>query len=616
MTNGYFNKLLRVNLTSGSVTEEEIPEKVLREFIGGGGLAAKYMLDEVPADCDPLGPENNLIFSLGPLTASGAIETGKHNVSCKSPLTGTFMEADCGGSWCIQMKRTGYDMYIIEGESAKPVYLWVTDENVELRDASHLWGLDTFETDEKVIAETNEKAVVTCVGTGAENGCLFSGVFNDGVEARTAGRGGCGTVMAAKKLKAIAVYGSKKPEIADKKALMGSVREVTKTMMEKAAGLSKFGTGGGVPGNLVSGDLPIKNWQLGEFDGADKISGQAMAEKYLIKQFKCANCVIGCGRHIQITEGPHASIREGGPEYETLGILGSNLLIDDLEAICTGNELCNRYGIDTISAGGTIAWAMECWEKGVISAKDTDGVELTWGNADAMIEMIKQIGEMRGFGKILGLGVVRAVEIIGQGSEEWAVHVKGLEPAAHDPRAYTSQALGYATGNRGGCHLQSTSHVCERDAVMPEIGIDEPLDRFIPQGKAHLVIGMQHCSTLCDSLKLCKFALSRGAGPDVLSLWVRSVTGWDMDTEELLKAGERIFVAKRLFNLKAGLTPKDDTLPPRQLTWKRGTGTAGESLPDLDYMLKEYYEMREWDPVTGWPSANKLKELGLEAYAK
>jgi len=614
MTNGYSNKILRVDLTNRKTKEETISDEFCRKYIGGSGFGIKVLLDEVPADCDPLGPDNKVIFSIGPFENTGAIMGGKHNVSCKSPLTGILAESDCGGTWGSMMKRTGYDMIILEGRADKPCYLWITDDNVEIRDASHLWGMDTIECDAAVVAETHEKAVVSTVGPAAEKGVLFCGIFNDGPESRAAGRTGCGTVMASKNVKAIAVLGTKKTEVYDKASLMASVKEVTKEVLVKGAGLSKFGTGGGMIGGEKVGNIPIKNWSLGNFAGAEKISGQAESEQFLIKQYRCYSCVIGCGRHSQVKEGKYASIPGGAPEYETLGLLGSNLLIDDLAAIHWANELCNRYGIDTMTAGGVIGFAMECYEKGFITKEDT-GVDLKWGDAEAMIEMIKQIGEKRGFGgEVLAAGVKRAAEIVGQGSEEFAVHVKGLDPACHDPRGFVSIGTGYATSNRGACHLQALSHIMEKEASMPEIGYDEPLDRFVQEGKGEMVAKMQHIMTMCDSLKLCKFAISRGVYPRVCADWMKYITGWDYSVDEFLLTGERLFNMKRLFNLRCGITAADDNLPPRFASWKRGTGGAPDSLPDLSIQLPEYYAFRDWDTKTGAPSLKKLQELGIAEY--
>ncbi|NLF80791.1 MAG: aldehyde ferredoxin oxidoreductase family protein [Clostridia bacterium] len=614
MTGGYNNKFLRVDLTNRKITEEAISDEMCRKYIGGSGFGIKILMDEVPADCDPLGPDNKVIFAIGPFTNTGAIEAGKHEVSCKSPQTGILAESDCGGTWGAMMKRTGYDAIILEGCADKPCYLWVTDTGVEIRDAAHLWGKDTIECDAAVVAETHEKAVVSTVGPAAEKGVLYCGVFCDGSESRSAGRAGCGTVMASKNVKAIAVYGKKKPEVHDREKLMASVREVTKTVIEKAAGLSKFGTGGGMIGGEKVGNIPIKNWSLGNFAGAEKISGQVETEKYLIKQYRCASCIIGCGRTSQVKEGKYASIVGAGPEYETLGLLGSNLMIDDMEAIHWANELCNRYGIDTMTTGTAIGFAMECYEKGLVTKEDL-GVDLKWGDAEAMIEMIHQIGQKRGFGgEVLYAGVKRAAEIIGQGSEEFAVHVKGLEPACHDPRGFVSIGVGYATSNRGACHLQALSHIMEKEAAMPEIGYDAPLDRFVQEGKGEMVAKMQHIMTMCDSLKLCKFAISRGIYPRVCAEWLQYITGWDYTVDEFLLAGERLYNLKRLFNLRCGITAADDNLPPRLASWKRGTGGSPDSLPDLSIQLPEYYKFRDWDPQTGAPSLKKLQELDIAEY--
>jgi aldehyde:ferredoxin oxidoreductase len=360
------------------------------------------------------------------------------------------------------------------------------------------------------------------------------------------------------------------------------------------------------------GDLPVKNWSKGRWPGAEKISGQAMARSILVGRYSCGMCAIGCGRTVKIDKGPYQVPKSGGPEYETLGMLGSNCLIDNLEAIAKANELCNRYGLDTISTGGAIGFSMEAYERGLITKKDTDGIEMTWGNADAMIEMVKAIGEAKGFGKILGQGVRKAAATIGGGAEEFAVHVKGMDFPAHDPRARFSTVLSYATSNRGACHLNVFGYDFESGTVPPAgLGYDKIQDPYQVEGKAKYSIDMQNLMAVCDSLSCCKFVPFGRVGATSITHWLNCITGWDFDLPALLKVGARTFTLKRVYNNRLGISRKDDVLPLRISNFPRDEGGAKGVIPPQAKLLNDFYQLRKWTEF-GKPTDEALKELGIQ----
>ncbi|BCV24173.1 aldehyde ferredoxin oxidoreductase [Gelria sp. Kuro-4] len=615
MVGGYTGKILRVNLTEGKTWTEDLDLGAARRFVGGSGLAAKYLFEETGAGTDPLGPDNLLIFMTGPFTGTIVPNSGRHAVVARSPLTGIWGEGDVGGTWGVMLKRAGYDGILIKGRADDPVYLWVNENGVEIRSARHLWGKDTFETAELLKAETHSKAVISSIGPAGENLVKLAVVMSDGRDARAAGRGGLGAVMGSKNLKALAVYGTKRLPVADAESLKGLTKEMARTIAERTQGMARFGTAGGLQAMEELGDLPIRNWYQGSWpEGAAKIGGQRMAESILTRNYHCGACVIGCGRVVKLGRGEYAGVEQGGPEYETLASLGALCLVDDLEAVALANEYCNRYGLDTISTGSAVAFAMECWEHGLITAKDTDGLKLEWGSAEAMLTLVQAIARRERLGRLLADGVRAAAQALGPRAEEYAIHVKGLEFPAHDPRAYNSVAVGYATSNRGACHLQGFTHMFEKSVTMPELGYDEIQDRFGVEGKGELTAKCQDLMCLMDALKMCKFSLSGGVKVTHMIKWLNYVTGWDVSLQEFLKTGERIFNLKRLYNVRCGSSCKDDTLPPRILTHKRGSGGAADNLPPLGKMLSEYYAYRGWSEE-GIPTREKLRELGLKEYA-
>jgi aldehyde:ferredoxin oxidoreductase len=415
-------------------------------------------------------------------------------------------------------------------------------------------------------------------------------------------------------LKAIVVQGSNKTPVAHPEDLAASVKELMPTILESSKTFGKLGTSGGVATHETMGNFPLQNWKLGRWEeGAKKISGAAMAESILVKRYACRQCPIACGREVKVEQGPYAGVDGAGPEYETMGTLGGMCLVDNLEAVAMANELCNRYGLDTISTGATIAFAMECYENGLISKKDTDGIELTWGNHQALVEMVKKMGKREGIGELLGKGVRKAAQEIGGIAPEFAMHVKGLELPAHDPRSYFGAALAYATSARGACHLSAWTMGFERGLTMPEVGADGRITRWEVEGKAKFVADCQFVMGMYDSMKLCKFIAFGGIKISHGLKWFNQVTGWDMDLPEFFKTGERLFNLKRMINVRWGVSRKDDTLPLRSLTHKRvgpGLTEAELHLPPLGRLLSDQYEYCGWNEL-GIPRPEKLKELGL-----
>jgi aldehyde:ferredoxin oxidoreductase len=525
-------------------------------------------------------------------------------------LTGLWGESDCGGAWGWELKAAGYDVLVVTGQAAAPVYLWIDDDLVEVRDAGHLWGLDCYEIEARVRAETSARAQVGSIGPAGEALVLLASVMYDGSHGRAAGRCGLGAVMGSKRLKAMAVCGSRRVGVADDAALTSSLRELVPMIRKGTTRMHDYGTLGGLETIHSLGDLPIQNWRLGEWtEGVRATSGPRLAETIGVGRYACKGCMVGCGREVRIAAGPYAGVDGAGPEYETAAAFGSLCLNDNLESIAAANEACNRLGLDTISAGAAIAFAMECREKGLIS--DTDGLDLSWGNAATVVELCRRMGRRQGrLGDLLGKGVKRAAEELGGLAPEYAIHVKGLELPMHDPRAYFGMAASYATSPRGACHLAGLTHPYERVTRLVEAGFPEPPDRFSVDRKGELAAATQDLMCLFDSLKLCKFAVFGGATPTHLLTWLNAVTGWDMDMAEFLQAGERISNLKRMFNVRLGATRKDDTLPPRILTLKRGGVGAPDSLPPLGRMLAGYYQHRGWDEF-GVPTQDKLAQLGL-----
>jgi aldehyde:ferredoxin oxidoreductase len=609
---GYAGKILRVDLSQKRVESAPLNDEWARKFIGGSGLGAKFLYEETGPQTDPLGPENRLIFMTGPFAATPVITSGRHAVVTKSPLTGIYLESDAGGTWGPTLKRAGFDGLVISGKAEQPVYLWIHEGQAEIREADRFWGMDNYDLEPALRKETHKEAVVASIGPAGEKGVRYAGIFNDGRDARAAGRGGAGAVMGSKNLKAIAVFGNQEIPIADPAGLRESLRDIASMVAKNTEPMRKNGTAGGLATFEALGSLPLQNWKYqGRWEkGAMSIAGPAMTESILTGNYYCERCVIGCGRRVKIDKGPYAGVEGAGPEYESIAFLGSLCLVDDLEAIAKANELCNRYGMDTISCGAAVAFAMEAYEKGILTKKDTGEMELQWGRGDVMVKLVEKIGKREGIGALLGEGVRIAAEKLGRNAVEFSLHVKGLEVPGHDPRCYNAGALSFATSNRGACHLQGFSHAFERVLSMPEIGLEKPSARHGVDGKGKLAADTQNIMCLFDALKLCKFTLFGGLKLTPIAQWYGMVTGVSMRLLELLHIGERLYNLKRLYNVRCGISRKDDTLPGRFLTLKREGDGLIPHLPPLGEMLSDYYRVRGWNEE-GIPTPEKRKELGL-----
>ena len=616
---GYMGAILDVDLTTGSHSVRELTQEMADRWLGGTGLGAHLLWQEGTYNADPLGPDNVMVWAPGPFAGTAVPLSNRFGVCARSPLTGVWGEAECGGHWANDLKKAGFDALVLRGRADRPVYLWIHDGEVELRDAAHLWGKDTFETHDTIREEVGsagrrgQEAGVACIGPAGEQLVRFAAIMVDGKDGRAIGRSGLGAVMGAKNLKAVAVRGTGTFPIADEPGLNGYLKDLRKEIVSASKGFGALGTAGGIPTHDKMGNWPIKNWQQDHWPEApDKISGAAMRDSIMTGRYYCGNCIIGCGRTVQVKEGPYAGIEQGGLEYETTSLNGSNLLIDNLEAVQKLNEICNRLGMDTISAGATIGFAMEAYDRGLISSSDTDGIELGWGNHAAAVELMGRMGNRQGsFGRRLGEGTLRFAREIG--GEAFAVHVRGLDFPAHDPRAYFANAVAYATSHRGADHLSSFAHTFQRVVSLPEFGYDEPVNRQDAAATPLLVLKAQNLMSWFDSLKCCKFLFFGGIKPTHVWNWYRYVTGNDISLDQLLEAGERIFVQKRLFNLACGSGPWDDTMPPRILESPRDLGIEGgeKSVPPFASMLAEYYRLRQWDPDTGAIAPEVLDRLNL-----
>ncbi len=601
MQGGYMGKVLRVDLSTEKVSEEEVKEDIARAFIGGRGYGAKIIYDEVGPDVDPLGPENRLIFATGPLTLTPAPTGGRYVVVTKSPLNGVIAGSNSGGFWGPELKKAGYDILVVQGKAERPVYLWITDGTVEIRDASHLWGKDVFETTDMIIKELgpDKKIRVACIGPAGERLVKFATVSND--KARTAGRTGVGAVMGSKKLKAIAVRGSKKVRIANP----GKFKEALRTAMEKikantvtSQGLPTYGTM--VLNHIIdsNGLYPTRNFQTGVFEGVDNVSGERLVETYLVKRKPCFGCPIGCGRVTRLPDGEEGE----GPEYETSWAFSADCGIDDLVSVIKANNICNRLGLDTISTGATIACAMELYERGYLKEDEFKGEpEPRFGNAEAIVHYAEAIGYRKGLGDGLAEGSYRFAEE--HGHPELSMSVKKQELPAYDPRGAQGHALEYATSNRGGCHVRGYM-------ISPEIlGSPEKLDPFATQGKAQWVKTFQDLTAVIDSEGLCLFS-SFALGAEDYAALLSAATGFHYTVDEALKAGERIWNLERLWNIGVGLGKKDDTLPRRFTEEPMPDGASKGQVVRLDVTLPEYYKLRGWN-TEGQPLEEKLQELGL-----
>ncbi|MGD9396046.1 MAG: aldehyde ferredoxin oxidoreductase family protein [Candidatus Thorarchaeota archaeon] len=582
--------ILHVNLSDKSVRREPIAPELFKHYLGGRGLGVKLVYDNLAPGTDALSPENLLVFAIGPSTATRVPTAGRFVVVTKSPTTGTMFDSHAGGYFGAQLRRAGYAAVVFYGKAAAPVYLWINNDEVELRDASKVWGKDVYDATDQLLKETDEKAQVACIGPAGENLGLMAAIMTD--KHRAAGRGGVGAVMGSKNLKAIVAKGTNEVGVHDQERLNTAV-ERSRRLIKKNAVTNKSLPVYGTP-VLVSvanelGMLPTNNFQEGTFNDAEGVSGEKLLERFSAGTYNCHGCPIGCGR-VSLIKGE----KVGGPEYESLWALGPQCGINDLEWIVTANDRCNHLGLDTISTGSTIGAAMELVEKGKLDAP------LRFGDTTGLLDIIEDIAHMRGLGAEMSEGSKRLAERYG--APELAMQVKGLELPAYDPRGAQGHALGYATSNRGGCHLRSY-------LIGPEVlGSPVLVDRDRPDGKADLVMLYQDLSAAMDCMVVCRFTNFAWTVDDYAEM-VSAGTGIELSGRDLLRLGERIYNLERLFNLREGFTTKDDTLPPRFFK-PLPEGGSRKRVVHLEEMLKEYYKLRGWDK-DGQPTKATLKKLDI-----
>ena len=618
MKNGYTGKVLFINLSTGSIKEESLDEKVYRDFIGGTGLGARILYERMKPEVDPLGPENVLGFVPGLLTGTGTPMTSRYMVVAKSPLTGTWGDANSGGYFGFQLKAAGYDAIFFSGISSQPVYLLVCGDKIELRDSEYLWGKDTRETQEILRQELGDKVKVACIGPSGESLSLLASVIND--DGRAAGRCGLGAVMGAKKLKAIAVLSTGKVGVANRYQLGELRRTFLKDVNNKlerfkfVKGLKDYGTFVDMTTLIKVGATPIKNWSLigsGMFPDSDKFTEDNIT-RYQTKRAGCLGCPIRCGAVYSVREGLYETREADKVEYETLSAFGPMCLNGNLESIIKANDICNRYGIDTISAGNAVAFAMECFENSVISEEETGGIELTWGNASAIIAMLEKIVKREGFGVVLADGVERAAKIIGRGSEKFAIHIHGQEPAYHDPRLFPSRGLGYISEPTPAHHMVSAASILLESHVSlgpyRELQPDDGKINCQRHGQIY-AIGNNYTQTFSAG-GMCLFAMSCGSIVPFAE-FISAATGWEFTAEEAITTGRRIQTLRQAFNLREGLMVKDFALPDRIAKNPAG-GLYGERSTDFNALRASYYQAMGWDIETGCPSGQTLRELGLE----
>ena len=594
---GFWNKILHVNLTDRTTWIEEPGDAFYRRYGGGRGIIGHYLLKYVPSGADPLGPENLLIIAPGVVTGAAVPGAGRHSVGAKSPLTGGFGESESGGFWGAELKRAGWDALVFHGVSPTPVYLWINEDAVEFRDASHLWGRITGEVEEAIVEELGDPRIrVAQIGPAGENLVRYACIANDLNE--VAGRTGMGAVMGSKRLKAIAVRGKTPVKVADQKGLTGIAKWVSSTMDQNHRAFHEFGTGAAMQGKSLEGGMPTLNYRLGSFEQTAQVDAIAVRDQMRVEMKACYACSVRCKKvvHIEDKEERARELSEslykgkarvafdpkgrysvdpkyGGPEYESLAALGVNLGLDDLIAICKSNEMCNYLAMDTVSLGATLAWAMECFERGLLTLEDTGGVPLRFHDADGVIKLVEMIAYRQGIGDLLAEGSLRAAKRLGRGSEAYLTTVKGMEMAMHDPRHMPVMRASYLLAPTGGDHMRQTSN---RNGHRNQVG-------------------------LCHFL-----AYDDQQSLDILN----AVTGWGMSPEEMVTQAHRGLTLARLFNMREGFTRADDALPPRFS--EKLPKHSGLTREQLDKIVTEYYVEQGWDPQTGAPTAETIRELELE----
>jgi aldehyde:ferredoxin oxidoreductase len=641
MRPAFAGKILHVNLTTGEIVPKPLDEKKVLKYLGARGFNARLLWEIVPPGVDPLGPENVLIFGTGTLTGTSAPTSGRTTVTCKGPATGLYLKTSVGGHWGAELKFAGYDYLVIEGRAAKPVYLLIQDGSVKIRDAADLWGKDVRETTQSIEHALGDPDVqVACIGPAGENRVLFASIMMNYYNA--AARGGVGAVMGSKNLKAVAVRGHGKIRVARPREFRRAVMEAIEASYQDFSAKTSYlyGTSASVAVINELGSFPSFNFRSGRIDNAEKISGPYLVEAgYLKRRMGCNACIFSCHRYCEVESGVHRGAYGGGPEYETMSALGAGCGTVDVELVIKANELCNIYGMDTISAGSVVQWAMECYEKGIFTEKETGGIKLQWGKPEAILGLLEQVAHCQGFGARLAGGVRQAAKSIGRGSEKWAVEAKGLEQSRVETRTAFGYALAFAVNPRGPDHLH-TQVLAEfgtrpggRALVAKITGNERYAFPRTLEKRADIVRWHEDCYAVTDAVGLCSFATTAryGVTPELLARMLSAATGVDFfESESLLLAGRRIMNLEKAFNVREGATRKDDHLPHRLMNEvlappsgkgeDRPAATAGHPDPVkeqinsqayLDRMLDEYYELHGWDKATGLPRCKTLGDLDL-----
>ncbi|MEW6335089.1 MAG: aldehyde ferredoxin oxidoreductase family protein [Thermodesulfobacteriota bacterium] len=611
MAKGYAGRHLRVDLTEGRCSDFQVDEALLRRFIGGSALGAMLFLEGFPLDADPFAPESPLMVMTGPMVGSGFPGTSRFAVCAKSPLTGIWGESACGGTFGPELKKAGFDGIVITGRAAGPVVLSVVDRTARLDDASGLWGKDVYDTTD-LLKAGEPGAKVLAIGPAGESLVRFAAIGND--KGHFVGRTGLGAVMGAKRLKAICVRGSGKLD----KAEEARFREVQKAAALEikdsalAGSLRAMGSDANMDLGMINGDVPVKNWTVGEdFALSGALSGPTLTETYLTRAHACSHCPVACKRIVRVEDGPYRIDEGPGPEYETCATFGTMIMNADLAGVIKANELCNRYGMDTISCGSAIAWAMELFEKGTLTAGDTDGLDLTWGNIDAVLALLPRIARREGFGALLAEGSLAAARTIGGDALDAVVHVKGLDLPMHDPRGFHGMGLAYMMSNRGACHLQHAVLATEQGmASWPQLfPMKDDYRGTTSEGKAELVFHSENYGILGNSLSICHY-LTDCLKPETIRDAFNAITGFGFGFDDLMACGARDWTLKRGINNLLGVTARDDVLPKRILT-PLAEGAGAGSVPDMERLKGEYYALRGLDEQ-GVPREEKLRELGLD----
>ena len=604
---GYWGKILWVDLSRKEISEGTFDEGFARKYLGGVGLATRIISEHVTRNTNPLGAGNVLVFATGPYQAANMASAGRCSCAAKAPLTGYWGEANAGGHIGPELKRAGFDAVVITGRATCPVYLWINDGKAEIRDAGEFWGMDAVETTAALKSSVDAKAAVSCIGPAGENLVRYACIAND--NHGFFGRGGMGAVMGSKNLKALVIRGTMKPPVADPDKLKEFYRDILARAKDApfTADNAQHGQASAVVPREENGLLPMKNFAMDSWpEGAAKIGVPYFTEELQIKRWPCPSCIMGC--HRRIMNPKYHPAETGGPEYETLGMIGSNLLVDDLGAIVKANELCNRYTIDTIDLGGVLGWAFECYENGLITKDDTDGVALEWGNGDALVKMTEKIARREGIGNLLAEGLRACVERI-PGSKLYAIESLGQTIGAHDPRAFFGQTITTIASTRGGCHLHGFAEAFDLGVLLPEIGVTEGTDRFDVAKKGYAGAIYQDIQQFWNSLTWCFFYFFSGVtlGDEVNML--NAITGWDVTPEEAQKIGERVVCMQQMFNLEMGMVPEKENVMPERLTKPHKEGGAAGQVPPWKDILEEYWKTKDW--TKGVPSKAKLEELGI-----